>query len=258
MLQALVFDVDGTLADTEEAHRAAFNQAFAEAGCPWVWDRDVYGQLLAVSGGKERILAYWKQQQPDPEPFLGNSVQDTVDYLHARKTAAYAQAVQDGAVPLRPGVLALIEEASHADLRLAIATTTTPANIDALLQATIGSRWRTLFSVIEDAATAPLKKPHPQAYLQTLQHLQLPGAACLVFEDSANGLQAATAAGLATLITPNGYTEDQDFGCALRVLPNLAGVKLAQLRAWHENAASCGERPSGPSGARAAMPGTPI
>ena len=233
MLQALVFDVDGTLADTEEAHRAAFNQAFAEAGCPWVWDRDVYGQLLSVSGGKERILAYWKQQQPDPEPFFGNSVQDTVDYLHARKTAAYAQAVQAGAVPLRPGVLALIEEASHAGLRLAIATTTTPANIDALLQATIGPHWRSLFAVIEDAATAPLKKPHPQAYLQTLQRLQLPATACLVFEDSANGLQAATAARLATIITPTTYTVHHNFAAALRVVPDLSQVNLAQLRRWH-------------------------
>ena len=258
MLQALVFDVDGTLADTEEAHRAAFNQAFAESGCGWVWGRDVYGQLLAVSGGKERILTYWKQLQPSPEPFFGDSVQDTVDHLHARKTAAYAQAVQDGSVSLRPGVLALIEEASQAGLRLAIATTTTPTNIAALLQATIGSHWRTLFAVIEDAATAPLKKPHPQAYLQTLQRLQLPATACLVFEDSANGLQATTAAGLATIVTPTSYTAQHDFQGALRVLPNLAGVTLAQLQAWHENAASPGQRPSGTSTPRAAEPCTPL
>ena len=236
MLQALVFDVDGTLADTEEAHRAAFNQAFAAAGCAWVWEKDSYGKLLEVSGGKERILHYWKQVQPQLIPFYGNSVQETVNRLHALKTQVYERAMRDGAVPLRAGVLALIE-AAHADgLVLAIATTTTPANIDALLNVNIGSHWHERFAVVEDAATAPLKKPHPQVYLQALQRLQLPASACLVFEDSLNGLQSATAAGLATIITPTDYTRHQNFQQALRVLPNLAGVTLAQLRSWHQSA----------------------
>lgn len=238
MLQALVFDVDGTLADTEEAHRAAFNQAFAEAGCGWVWDLEIYGKLLEVSGGKERILHYWKQVQPELIPFCGNSVQESVDRLHALKTLAYEQAVRDGAVSLRPGVLALIEAARNAGLQLAIATTTTPANIDALLKANIGPHWHQLFAVVEDAATAPLKKPHPQVYSQAIQRLQLPATACLVFEDSLNGLQSATAAGLATVITPTDYTRNQNFQNALRVLPNLAGVTLTQLRSWHKTAAA--------------------
>ncbi len=236
MLQALVFDVDGTLADTEEAHRAAFNQAFAAAGCGWVWDLEIYGKLLEVSGGKERILHYWKQVGPELIPFYGDSVQESVDRLHALKTLAYEQAVGDGAVSLRPGVLALIEAARNAGLQLAIATTTTPANIDALLKANMGTHWHQLFAVVEDAATAPLKKPHPQVYLQAVQRLQLPATACLVFEDSLNGLQSATAAGLATVITPTDYTRNQNFRDALRVLPNLAGVTLTQLRSWHETA----------------------
>jgi HAD superfamily hydrolase (TIGR01509 family) len=238
MLQALVFDVDGTLADTEEAHRAAFNQAFAEAGCGWVWEKDAYAQLLQVSGGKERILHYWKQVQPDVTATQGSSVQDTVDRLHARKTLAYEQAVRDGAVPLRPGVLSLIEAAHAEGLLLAIATTTTPANIAALLDANMGPHWRAWFAVVEDAATAPVKKPHPQVYLQALRRLELPAAACLVFEDSLNGLQSATAAGLATVITPTDYTRSQVFHNALCVLPSLAGVTLAQLRAWHGSPAA--------------------
>jgi HAD superfamily hydrolase (TIGR01509 family) len=236
MLHALVFDVDGTLADTEEAHRAAFNQAFAEAGCGWVWDQDIYGKLLEVSGGKERILHYWKQVQPDLVPFYGNSVQDSVDRLHALKTSAYERAMLSGAVSLRPGVLPLIKAAHSEGLLLAIATTTTPANIAALLSVSIGPNWRELFAVVEDAATAPLKKPHPQVYLQALQRLGLPANACLVFEDSLNGLQSATAAGLATVITPTSYTSNQNFKDALRVLPNLSGVTLAQLGLWHETA----------------------
>ncbi len=236
MLQALVFDVDGTLADTEEAHRAAFNQAFAVAGCGWVWDKESYGALLEVSGGKERILHYWKQVQPDMIPIYGNSVEESVHRLHALKTQIYERAMLEGAVALRPGVLDLIAAARDEGLLLAIATTTTPANIAALLNVNIGLNWRELFAVVEDAATAPLKKPHPQVYLQAIQRLHVPANACLVFEDSLNGLLSATAAGLATVITPTDYTRHQNFQNALRVLPNLAGVTLAQLRSWHQSA----------------------
>jgi HAD superfamily hydrolase (TIGR01509 family) len=237
MLKALIFDVDGTLADTEEAHRAAFNQAFSVAGLGWVWDEALYVQLLEISGGKERILHYWQQLQPDLQPGSA-AVQTTVKSLHASKTAAYESAVLDGAVALRPGVLPLIESARQAGLQLAIATTTSPANVVALLQSALGTDWRQVFSVIEDAATAPVKKPHPQAYLQALQRLQLPAAACLAFEDSANGLAAAHAAGLATLVTPNRFTEHQDFAGATWLLPNLQDVTLAQLQAWHGRSAA--------------------
>jgi len=158
---------------------------------------------------------------------------DTVARIHELKTAAYEQSVQQGAVQLRPGVLKLIEAATDAGLRLAIATTTSPVNIAALMRAAIGPDWTQRFQVIEDASTAPVKKPHPQVYLQTLARLQLPAAACLAFEDSANGLAAATGAGLATIVTPTRYTAHQDFSAALRVLPDLSGVTVAQLREWH-------------------------
>ena len=162
MLNALIFDVDGTLADTENAHRAAFNHAFAEVGREWVWDEATYTKLLEVSGGKERILHYWKQVQPDLKDIDGGGVRDTVEHMHALKTAAYESAVQGGAVQLRPGVLALIESAHQAGLRLAIATTTSPVNIAALLRAALGAEWAQHFDVIEDASTAPIKKPLPQ------------------------------------------------------------------------------------------------
>jgi HAD superfamily hydrolase (TIGR01509 family) len=141
--------------------------------------------------------------------------------------------VNSGAVPLRPGVLALMAQAQDQGLQLAIATTTTPVNIDALLRRELGGQWRTHFSSIGDASTAPLKKPHPQVYLQMLDTLQCQGAQCLAFEDSFNGLQASRAAGLATVITPTRYTADHDFSGALRVLPDLGHADLPRLRAWH-------------------------
>ena len=192
----------------------------------------LYTQLLEVSGGKERMLHYWRQVRPDVTD-LGNGVQATVARLHELKTAAYEQAVRDGAVQLRPGVLKLIEAAHAEGLRLAIATTTSAVNIVALLRRAIGPDWQRFFTVVEDASTAPRKKPDPMVYQQTLARLAVPAAACLAFEDSANGLMAARTAKLATIVTPNDFTAHHDFTGALRVLPDLAGVSVAQLREWH-------------------------
>lgn len=233
MLQALIFDVDGTLADTESAHLAAFNQAFAEFGLDWHWDEPLYTDLLNISGGKERMLHYWKTTQPALREVEAMALQDTINRLHELKTAAYERAVNDGVVSLRPGVLRLMDEALADGLQIAIATTTSPANIAALLRRAVGPDWRLNFTAIGDASTAPVKKPDPQVYLQMLAALKLPPAQCLAFEDSGNGLQSATAAGLATLITPTRYTAHHDFSAAMRVVPDLSQVNLAQLRRWH-------------------------
>jgi HAD superfamily hydrolase (TIGR01509 family) len=232
-LKALVFDVDGTLADTELAHLAAFNQAFVEEGLDWRWDVAGYTKLLEISGGKERMLHYWKQVHPDVKDIDGGGLKDTIDRLHAMKTAAYEHAVQSGAVQLRPGVLALIQSAHAAGLRLAIATTTSPVNIAVLLRNAIGPDWKDLFAVIEDASTAPKKKPHPQVYSQTLARLGLSGTECLAFEDSSNGLRAAVSAGLPVIVTPNSFTSHHDFAGALQVLPDLSDITIEQLRNWH-------------------------
>jgi HAD superfamily hydrolase (TIGR01509 family) len=238
MLNALIFDVDGTLADTEAAHRAAFNSAFAQEGMDWHWDEALYTRLLDVSGGKERLLHYWGIRHPEVRDVGGAGVRDTLGRLHELKTAAYEAMVNDGAVSLRPGVLPLIEEAHEAGLHLAIATTTSPVNIAALLRGAIGPDWRQFFGIVEDASTAAIKKPHPMVYLQTLRRLQLPASQCIAFEDSANGLQAARAAGLLTVITPTRFTAAHDFSGALKVLPELQGVTVAKLQAWHTQSAA--------------------
>ena len=236
MLQALIFDVDGTLADTESAHRAAFNHAFSEEGLDWEWDEPLYTELLDISGGKERIAHYWKHTRGDIVGIDAHAIKDTIVRLHEIKTAAYEAMVNDGLVALRPGVLALIESAHAQGLSLAIATTTSPVNIASLLRRAIGLHWRSVFGVVEDASTAPIKKPNPQVYRQTLQRMGVAPERCLAFEDSSNGLKAALAAGLSTVITPTHFTAHHDFSGALRVLPDLGSTSVADLRIWHSQA----------------------
>jgi beta-phosphoglucomutase-like phosphatase (HAD superfamily) len=231
-LQALIFDVDGTIADTESVHLTAFNQAFEQDQLGWVWDVPLYTRLLDVSGGKERILHYWQQVDPDLVAHNPQALKDRISRIHALKTDLYEAAVNSGAVRLRPGVLNLMDEALKAGLRLSIATTTSPVNVSSLLRHAMGEDWRLNFTAIGDASTAPLKKPHPQVYLQLLEALRLPAGQCLAIEDSNNGLRAATAAGLATLITVNNFTAHHDFTGALRVVPDLGQVNLVQLRQW--------------------------
>jgi HAD superfamily hydrolase (TIGR01509 family) len=235
-LKAIIFDVDGTMADTEHAHMAAFNQAFAEEGLDWHWDEATYTKLLEISGGKERILHYWRQQFPDVQSLNGTDLKDRIDRLHLLKTAAYEAAVQRGEVQLRPGVLDLIHEAQVAGVQLAIATTTSPVNIAALLRMAMGEAWRLNFTAVQDASTAPNKKPHPQVYEQMLRDLQLEAQDCLAIEDSANGLRSASAAGIATVVTTNSFTVHHDFTGALAVLPSLAGVHLADLQGLYAKA----------------------
>jgi HAD superfamily hydrolase (TIGR01509 family) len=233
MLRALIFDVDGTLADTESVHLAAFNHAFEQAGMGWHWDLAQYTQLLDISGGKERMFHHWRSLQPDLKELAGGAVEATINRLHEIKTAYYENAVNNGAVTLRPGVLALMNEARAQGLQLAIATTTSPVNIAALLRSAIGSDWRSHFLAVGDASNAPIKKPNPQVYMKVLADMGLRAADCLAFEDSANGLRAARAAGLATVITPNSFTAHHDFTGALRVVPDLSQVNVARLREWH-------------------------
>jgi len=205
MLRALIWDVDGTLAETEEqGHRSAFNQAFAEQGQPWHWDEARYGGLLAITGGKERLLHAW--QQTDPVAAAAPEAAQQVAHLHARKTAIYLERVKNGAVVLRPGVGRLLRQARQQDVLLAIATTTTPANVRGLLTATLGASSLSWFACIAAGDQVARKKPSPDVYQRVLQTLGLPAEDCLAIEDSAVGAESARAAGLAVLITRSRYT----------------------------------------------------
>jgi len=219
-LQAFIFDVDGTLADTEkDGHLVAFNLAFEKAGLNWNWSAELYQDLLAVTGGKERIRYYLEKfnttfNKPD-------NFDDFVAGLHKSKTEFYMQLMEEGKIPLRPGVLRLLTEAREVGLRLAIATTTTPANVTALLKSTLGEESIDWFEVIAAGDIVPAKKPAPDIFLYALEKLKLEPEKCLAFEDSDNGLKASTGAGLKTVITINGYTEEHDFSGADLVLSDL-------------------------------------
>ena len=219
-LKALIFDVDGTLADNErDGHRVAFNRAFREAGLDWDWDVATYDRLLKVFGGKERIRYFVECFNP---PFEAPDDLDAfIRWLHRKKTRHYTALLKSGAIPLRPGVERLLREARTAGLRLAIATTTTPENVTVLMTESIGKESLEWFDVIAAGDVVKNKKPEPDIYLHALDLLGLRPAECLVFEDTEAGLASATAAGLATVITVNSATRDQDFTGALIVLDHL-------------------------------------
>ena len=206
-LKAIIWDVDGTLAETEEAHRRAFNQAFAEAGLPWHWSEADCAALLTTTGGRERIARFMAEIGLAPDLAL-------VAALHPRKNAIYADLLAAGAILPRPGVLRLIGEARVRGITLAIATTTSRANLEELLRHSFGPDAEGWFPVIVAGEDVRAKKPDPEAYRQALIGLALEPGDCIAIEDSQNGLLAARACALTTVITPSRYTGSHDFSDA--------------------------------------------
>ncbi len=221
-VKAIIFDVDGTLADTEDAHRIAFNKAFAENNLDWNWDVALYDKLLKVTGGKERIKHFVESYLPNfakPADYDG-----FVKNLHVVKTAHYTGMLRDGLIPLRPGVKQLIVDAHRAGITLAIATTTTPENVSALLEVGLGKDWEKYFSANGCGDIVPNKKPAPDIYDWVLRELKLSPADCIALEDSNNGLRSALAAGIKTFVTINPYTVKQDFTGAAAVFDDLSDL----------------------------------
>jgi HAD superfamily hydrolase (TIGR01509 family) len=219
-LKAFIFDVDGTLSNTErDGHRVAFNQAFDEYGMNWHWSVETYGKLLAVTGGKERMKFYVEKfLEKDQVP---ENIEAKIPELHAAKTRHYTELLSTGAIPLRPGVERLIQEARQRGFRLAIATTTTPENVTALLTHTLGPDSIDWFEVIAAGDIVPAKKPAPDIYDYALSEMNLSADECIVFEDSENGIKSSSGANLNTIITINDYTKNHDFSDASIVLDQM-------------------------------------
>lgn len=232
-LEALLFDVDGTLADTEEVHRQAFNLAFTGAGLDWYWSEDLYHELLKVTGGRERIRFYLQRDRPEFE--LPDDEDGFIADLHKQKTALYTGMLADGRVPLRPGVERLIKEAHDCGMRLAIVTTTTPDNVTALFKHSFRAYDDNWFEVVAAGNIVPHKKPAPDIYDYALAELGLDARQCLAIEDSANGMQSAHAAGVKVLVTVNPYTEDHDFSGAALVVDHLGepGIPCKVIQGNH-------------------------
>lgn len=218
-LKALIFDVDGTLADTEEAHRCAFNEAFRQMGLDWNWSKPKYAHLLSTTGGKERLAAYVATLPLADD--AKSALAARIPAIHRTKTELYTRMILDGLVPLRSGVVRLLDEAARHGVRLGIATTTTFSNIEALLVTNLGPDALRRFAVIGAGDQVARKKPAGDIYDWVLQQLNLPQDVCVAIEDSENGLRAAKAAGLYTIVTPSYWTMSEDFLAADLVLPSI-------------------------------------
>jgi HAD superfamily hydrolase (TIGR01509 family) len=216
---ALIFDVDGTLADTEEVHRQAFNLAFGACRLDWIWEAPLYGELLQVTGGKERIASYISRLLlPAAEQRYLN---DLIPEIHRAKTRLYRELIQVGPVRPRPGVRRLMMEARDAGIRVAIATTTSPENIEPLITAGFGRQALEWFDTIAAGDVVANKKPAPDIYNVALKSLGIQPARAIAVEDSAIGVTSAKAAGLFTVATPNVWTQAQDFTAADLLLGSL-------------------------------------
>jgi beta-phosphoglucomutase-like phosphatase (HAD superfamily) len=222
-LKALIFDVDGTLADTEgDGHRVAFNESFRENKLDFYWDEDIYEDLLSVTGGKERMKFFIQKYSPKFDiPTRFDGLEEFIKHLHKEKTKYYVKLIQDGKVPLRVGVKRLIDEARKEGVTLAISTTTTMENVTSLLSKTLGEESIDWFKVIGAGDVVSKKKPANDIYVWVLEKLGLDASECVAIEDSYNGVISSKDANIKTIITTNKYTKNHDFSIADLVVDSL-------------------------------------
>jgi HAD superfamily hydrolase (TIGR01509 family) len=227
VVKAIIFDCDGVLVDTErDGHRVAFNRAFEALGIDAEWDVPLYGELLKVAGGKERMRAYfdrfgWPEGRSDTQD-------EMILALHKKKTAIFVELIKSGELALRPGIRRIVEEAAAAGVKLGVCTTSAFESIDGVLDL-LGPELKAKFDFVHAGDVVKKKKPDPEIYELAKQSLGLPVHECIVIEDSRNGLLAATGAGLPTVITTSTYTTEEDFKEAVIVVPELGDAPNVRL-----------------------------
>ncbi len=206
-IQCLIFDFDGTLAETEEAHRKAFNKAFNSIKLNWHWDQPIYKKLLQIAGGKERIEFYNKSFSSNSKKISSKDIED----IHLQKTKFYSQSVAKGCVQLRPGIRKLLEIAKYNKKELAISTSTSRDNVALLLKSCLNENPEDVFSFISTGDLVQKKKPNPDLYKLVLAEMNLMPEQCLAFEDSRIGLVSAKRANIKTAVNPSQYSAEDNF-----------------------------------------------
>lgn len=251
-LRAVLWDVDGTLAETErDGHRVAFNLAFDEADLPWRWDDAVYGELLKTAGGRERLLAYLDNR--DDAPADAQEREDLASRIHRRKNVFYAERVRDQALPMRAGVRRLMDECDRRQVAMAITTTTSRVSLDVLLSLQLGRSWRARFAAVVCAEDVSRKKPDPEVFTRALERLDIESESAVAIEDSPDGAAASQAAGVPVIVARSAYFSDAPVAGALAIGPGLHtrhgwrpkpgaavgregaddGIRLDDIIAWH-------------------------
>jgi HAD superfamily hydrolase (TIGR01509 family) len=223
-LQAVVFGAIGTIVETSDLQRQAFNAAFQAAGLDWDWTPETYRALLKINGGQNRILAY-----RNADPARAGVPDAAIATLHKAKTDFYVAMLDRTPISPRPGVVALMDACADVDIQVAFCTSTYPENVAAIGSALDGLLSLDRFATIVTLDKIDRPKPAPDAYLYCLEQLGLSADAVIAIEDTPASLAAAQAAGIKTIATPGATTADQDFSAADLVVPDLTGMTIDRL-----------------------------
>uniref|UniRef100_A0A7C8ZX72 Sugar-terminal-phosphatase n=1 Tax=Opuntia streptacantha TaxID=393608 RepID=A0A7C8ZX72_OPUST len=255
-LQALIFDCDGVILESEHLHRQAYNDAFAHFNVrcpsssspgPLDWDSEFYDELQnRIGGGKPKMRWYFKEHgwptstifETPPESDADRA--KLIDILQDWKTERYQEIIKSGSVQPRPGVLRLMDEAKAAGKKLAVCSAATKSSVILTLESLIGlDRFRSLdcFLAGDDVKE---KKPDPSIYIAAAKRLGVSEKDCLVVEDSVIGLQAATQAGMPCIVSYTSSTANQDFSDAIATYPDLSSVRLSDLEMLLQDAVAAG------------------